>query len=328
MQECEAVSIVMCTYNGEKFLIEQIDSIINQTYPIYELIIQDDHSIDNTWDILKSYQQRYHFVKIFQNKRSIGVNENFFSAIKRATGDYIALSDQDDIWEPYKIERQIGMIGNKMLSSGFSKPFANGEGIKIHFDQRIPNFNLERVVYVSSLAGHTMLFKKEFIAMIPDINLWSPHFMYDHLFQIIAAAYDSISFCDCVLVHQRRHISAATYGEPSNYSKTLLNILRMVKQTYFQYRSLRPFIRSYFSQVYELLSSLPKEAIAKDDACLMALYQSGRSFMSFLRLECICVRLRNKIVYSKEHNMVFSFLRALYFPVSCSEYFRYMLNND
>lgn len=152
MQECEAVSIVMCTYNGEKFLIEQIDSIINQTYPIYELIIQDDHSIDNTWDILKSYQQRYHFVKIFQNKRSIGVNENFFSAIKRATGDYIALSDQDDIWEPYKIERQIGMIGNKMLSSGFSKPFANGEGIKIHFDQRIPNFNLERVVYVSSLA--------------------------------------------------------------------------------------------------------------------------------------------------------------------------------
>lgn len=131
MQECEAVSIVMCTYNGEKFLIEQIDSIINQTYPIYELIIQDDHSIDNTWDILKSYQQRYHFVKIFQNKRSIGVNENFFSAIKRATGDYIALSDQDDIWEPYKIERQIGMIGNKMLSSGFSKPFANGEGIKI-----------------------------------------------------------------------------------------------------------------------------------------------------------------------------------------------------
>jgi glycosyltransferase involved in cell wall biosynthesis len=107
MQECEAVSIVMCTYNGEKFLIEQIDSIINQTYPIYELIIQDDHSIDNTWDILKSYQQRYHFVKIFQNKRSIGVNENFFSAIKRATGDYIALSDQDDIWEPYKIERKV-----------------------------------------------------------------------------------------------------------------------------------------------------------------------------------------------------------------------------
>lgn len=328
MQKRETVSIVMCTYNGEKFLVEQIDSIINQTYPIYEFIIQDDNSIDGTWEILRSYQRRYDFVKIFRNEKSKGVNENFFSAIKRATGDYIALSDQDDIWEPYKIERQIEMIGNKMLSSGFSKPFANNEGIKIHFDQRIPNFNLERVVYVSSLAGHTMLFRKDFIKIIPDMDIWSPYFMYDHLFQIIAAAYDSISFCDCILVHQRRHLSAATYGAPSNYNRTFMNILKMVKRTYSQYRVLRPFIRSYFSHVYELLSSLPKEAIAKDDACLMAKYQAGSSFISFLRLECICVRLRNKIVYSREHNVVFSFLRALYFPVSCSEYFRYKLNNN
>ena len=325
MEEIAKVSVVMCTYNGEKFLEEQIDSIVNQTYPVYELIIQDDNSIDNTWDILKTYEEKYSFIKVFRNEKAKGINKNFISAIQRAKGEYIAVSDQDDIWDSHKIEHQINSIENKMLSSGFSRPFSD-KGIKIHFDRRIPNYDLERVVYLSSLAGHTMLFRKDFMDVVPDVDKWASFLLYDHLFQIIAAAYDSISFCDEILVYQRRHISAATYGIPFSYDKTFSGIMNYLSRTYSLYRKLRPFMRDHFLQIYELLSSLPEEAIAKEEARKMALYQSQKSFFSFLKLQYICVRLRNKIFYAKEKNQVLALLRAIYFPISCSEYFRYKLD--
>ena len=95
----------MCTYNGAKYLREQLDSILNQTYPIYELIIQDDCSTDDTIRILNEYARRYHIVKVYVNESQKGVTMNFISAIQRAEGDFIAISDQDDIWELQKIEK-------------------------------------------------------------------------------------------------------------------------------------------------------------------------------------------------------------------------------
>lgn len=118
------VSVVMCTYNGAAFLREQLDTIINQTYPIYEIIVQDDGSTDETINILESYKERYPIVKLYKNVDGRGVNTNFFSALKRATGDYIAISDQDDIWELDKIEKQITFIGESWLCFHFSKPFS------------------------------------------------------------------------------------------------------------------------------------------------------------------------------------------------------------
>ena len=93
------VSVVMCTYNGEKYIREQIDSILQQTYSVDEIIIQDDCSTDGTCEVLYEYQQRYAQKQVIRNKRNIGFNPNFFSAIARAKGDYIAIADQDDIWE-------------------------------------------------------------------------------------------------------------------------------------------------------------------------------------------------------------------------------------
>ena len=84
------VSVVMCTYNGEKYLREQIESILNQTCPVYELIIQDDRSTDRTVEIVREYQQKDSRVKLFVNEQSLGFNYNFSTAFTRATGEYIA----------------------------------------------------------------------------------------------------------------------------------------------------------------------------------------------------------------------------------------------
>ncbi len=122
------VSVVMCTYNGAKYLREQLDSIVRQTYPVLELIIQDDGSTDGTKDILDEYGAKYPNISVYYNDPPKGINGNFISCIRRAKGDYIAISDQDDIWEADKIAVQMEQIGNRMFSSGFSKPFATKAG--------------------------------------------------------------------------------------------------------------------------------------------------------------------------------------------------------
>ena len=66
------VSVVMCTYNGEKFLREQLDSIVQQSYPIHELLIQDDQSTDRTTEIIKEYQARYPFIRLHINEKNLG----------------------------------------------------------------------------------------------------------------------------------------------------------------------------------------------------------------------------------------------------------------
>lgn len=149
--------------------------------------------------------------------------------------------------------------------------------------------------------------------------------MYDQFLQIIAAAYDSISFCDKILVRQRRHLGAATYGKPESYEWTLSNIMNTVRRTYREYHQLRPFIRNYFMQIADLLKSLPEEAVAKENTIRMALLQSGQVPFSFLRLICFCVRWKKRILYAKQKNGLIAFMRAVYFPISCSDYFRYMI---
>lgn len=108
------VSVAMCTFNGEKFLGEQLASIKNQKYPIFELIVFDDASSDSTLEILKEFKDRSIFpVHIYSNKVNIGLIKNFEYATSCCSGDLIAFSDQDDIWMQHKIN----VIVDKFLSN-------------------------------------------------------------------------------------------------------------------------------------------------------------------------------------------------------------------
>ena len=125
------VSIVICTCNGEKFLRRQLDTVLAQTFPLHEIIVQDDNSKDGTWSILQDYAAANPLIKLYRNTPALGVNGNFFSAMKRASGDFIALCDQDDIWESDKTERQLAAIGDKMLCSCHSQPFSEDGAFEI-----------------------------------------------------------------------------------------------------------------------------------------------------------------------------------------------------
>jgi len=94
----------MCTYNGAKYLKEQLNSIIAQTLPVDEIVICDDASTDDTRTILQAYQVEFPFIKLYQNESNIGGKANFEKALALCTGDIIFLSDQDDVWHEKKVE--------------------------------------------------------------------------------------------------------------------------------------------------------------------------------------------------------------------------------
>ncbi len=107
MQHDPLVSVVLASYNGEKYIAAQIDSILSQNYSAFEMIVCDDASTDETVRIVEAYMQRYPQISLYKNSEQLGFVSNFEKGIGLAKSDYVALSDQDDIWENDKIRRQM-----------------------------------------------------------------------------------------------------------------------------------------------------------------------------------------------------------------------------
>lgn len=100
------ISVVMAVYNGEKYLVQQMDSIRNQTRPPDEMLLADDQSSDSSVEIIRKYIQKYNLPwKVTINKERKGFGGNFFSLMNQCSGDLIFPSDQDDVWRLDKIER-------------------------------------------------------------------------------------------------------------------------------------------------------------------------------------------------------------------------------
>ena len=101
----EKISVAMCTYNGEQYINQQIDSILNQTLKVDEIVVCDDQSSDKTIEILEEYSKNYpNIFKIHKNEVNLRSVKNFEKAISLCTGDLIFLSDQDDYWATNKVE--------------------------------------------------------------------------------------------------------------------------------------------------------------------------------------------------------------------------------
>jgi glycosyltransferase involved in cell wall biosynthesis len=107
------LSIAMATYNGAPYLQEQLDSFVTQTLLPDELVVCDDLSSDNTWDLLKKFQQSAPFsVRLYQNQKNLGYAKNFGRALSLAEADIIFLSDQDDVWLPAKLETVVTLFNS------------------------------------------------------------------------------------------------------------------------------------------------------------------------------------------------------------------------
>ncbi|MEO6489941.1 MAG: glycosyltransferase [Ferruginibacter sp.] len=167
------VSVVICTYNGELFLNEQLTSLEQQDYPNLQFICSDNNSSDNTATILKDWCSKAGN-RIFTSIKVKGLNKNFFHAIKFAGGDYIIFCDQDDIWLPCKITRLVTFHENNLDASMvycLSQPFTgtipkavtgNTKGII-----RLEGTEIKRSLLISFTLGHNMLISQKVLRSIP-----------------------------------------------------------------------------------------------------------------------------------------------------------------
>ena len=99
------ISVAIATYNGSKFLEEQLNSILNQTIVPREIIVVDDCSTDNTIQIIHKFQKKHTNIYLYVNDTNCGPIQTFKNAILKCNYDFISLCDQDDIWELNKLQR-------------------------------------------------------------------------------------------------------------------------------------------------------------------------------------------------------------------------------
>lgn len=121
----DMVTIVMATYNGEKYLEEQLDSILSSTYKDLKLYIVDDGSKDSTLEILNLYKKKYpDKIQYRINEKNLGVTLNFLNAINKTTSEYVMLCDQDDVWNKDKIEKTLNRMKQMEVQFGKDIPIA------------------------------------------------------------------------------------------------------------------------------------------------------------------------------------------------------------
>ena len=303
------VSIVLCTYNGERFLREQLDTLLSQTYPIHEIIIQDDGSTDSTPDILREYADKHPVIHVFQNEADHGVNGNFFSAMKRATGDYIAICDQDDIWESNKIERQIAAIGSQLLCACRSIPFS-ADGTKVAYDPRTPNYHLIRLLY-ASIPGHTMLFHRSLLEKLPPNDNQLKTY-YDVYLSLTAAALGGLVLLDEFLVKQRRYVEATTSNlsaVDTRRTPSVGNGLYILRWSILHYRQVRPYLYEFFQRRLILVSRIPAEGELFEDAKRIVSLEGQKGLLNLLRLCRLHIKYRHHLFYAEGKGIV-NFLRA------------------
>lgn len=143
------VSIITPCYNSSKYIGEMIESILNQTYEDWELLITDDCSKDNSRDIVQAYCDKDPRIKLYVLNENSGAGIARNNSIKHATGRYIAFCDSDDIWLPNKLERQLQFISSNNYQFVFSQSLiidTDGNLIGLNKRKKVVTYNSTKVI--------------------------------------------------------------------------------------------------------------------------------------------------------------------------------------
>ncbi len=216
------VSIVMATYNGAKFLKEQMESLLHQTYSNIEIIIVDDGSTDNTREMLTQYAAQHKNIQLYFNDQHLGYVKNFEKGCGLANGNYISFSDQDDVWALNKTELLMEALDDSAII------YCDDELVdkslhslsKKHSDlKRLASFNNCLCFATDNcVGGHAMIIKKEILKFAYPFPEEMP---YDLWCAFIATFHGGIKYLDKPLVKWRQHTNNITGLEKKKKEKTV-----------------------------------------------------------------------------------------------------------
>lgn len=211
----EKIDVLMATYNGEKYLKEQIDSILNQTYKNIQIIISDDCSTDSTREILKQYEQNEK-IKIYYQEKNLGYIKNFEFLLRNVENDIYMLSDQDDVWKEQKIEKAVEKLKNENLDLVFGDLEVVDENLNTLYDSFNKFMKLDRKIekYIDSyklqylyncITGCTIISRKKLIDKILPLPNNSKYMVHDYWMGLMVALNGKIGYIKETYIKYRQH---------------------------------------------------------------------------------------------------------------------------
>jgi len=253
------ISIALCTYNGENFLPEQLESIAAQTMAPAELVVCDDGSADGTLALLENFSGRVGFpVRIYRNERRLGAIQNYARAVTLCCGRYVALCDQDDIWHPGKLALSMQAMRDAESIYGEHMPILlhtdlqvvdeSGAEIapslmKMQQLKHVAEEPLKTLLVQNFVTGCTVLMNRPLIGAalpLPENIL-----MHDWWFALMAASLGKLVYISQATVRYRQHggneVGAKKYFSGANILRLarIEQMERMVARTVGQLCSLR-----------------------------------------------------------------------------------------
>jgi glycosyltransferase involved in cell wall biosynthesis len=235
--EMEKVSIAMATYNGAKFIIEQLESLARQSYPPDEVVVSDDCSTDGTLDLIETFAKKAPFqIRIFRNENNRGYRDNFMHAAGLCVNPIVAFCDQDDIWHADKILEAVKCFDDpsvKLVHHNANIVDADGRFLRVALDSRMLG---ERLAPRYFALGFTQVFRGELLAFSQLRDLSVDHqkpsqkLAHDQWIFFLAVALGQVVFIEKSLVDYRQHAQNAYGLRAENLlARTLKKIRHSVK---------------------------------------------------------------------------------------------------
>ena len=244
----EKIDILLATYNGETYLKEQLDSILNQTYSNFRILISDDNSEDSTKNIIEEYAKKDNRIKFFFQERNLGVIANFEFLLKKVEAEFYMFSDQDDIWKANKIEFSMKKILEENCDLVYTNLEVVDKDLNITYDsywklkgleEKVKKYNNFESLYLNNfITGCTMLSKSEFISEILPLPKESKYVLHDYWTALIVSQRGKISYIEEPLIKYRQHKKNSVGSKKKTDSINSLNEIRKlfidVKKEHFE----------------------------------------------------------------------------------------------
>jgi glycosyltransferase involved in cell wall biosynthesis len=235
------ISVALATYNGASFLNDQLQSIFNQTLKPFEIIVCDDRSTDQTHTILQAYQDKG-LLKFQINDTSLGVIKNFQKTISFCRGEYIALSDQDDIWMPEKLEQCIKEM--KKIEKNNTKPALVFSDLEVvdenlnvissslwqHLRAKPWKETFSSILFGNVVTGCAMVINQPMADALKNIPPQA--MMHDHWAALIAFGFGQYGFITDRLVKYRQHTLNVTNNYKRNLKNRIATLFKDVRQSF------------------------------------------------------------------------------------------------
>ncbi len=245
------VSIITATFNSEKFLGLTINSVLNQSYKNWELILVDDSSTDKTIELIGSYQKKHPNILLIQNTTNQGAGVSRNKGITAAKGDFIAFLDADDLWKPNKLEVQITfMIKNNLDVCFSSYDLIDEEGNNL-FKRVIalPKLNYKKLLKSNYVGNLTGVYNCKNLGKIPSTKLRKRQDWILWLEAIKKSNKDAIGIQESLAYYRVRKDSMSS------------NKLNLLKYNYWVYRKGLGF--SAFKSIYYFAGFLFEQFLVK-----------------------------------------------------------------